>query len=253
MRNGDGHPWQWIIAALAVLVLLAVCGLGAYFIVADERRGRAGALATTSAPTALPRDISSRAVDPEPLTVDEVFPDQEIVINTNEAPYQVLKTQAVRDCTAAASDDLAKLLAGVDCSQVVRGTMRSPTRAYLVTAGIFNLVDADTADQVHERIKPIVTSRKGRFHGMPAGKGTDPVALSSAQVGWHVRGHFLVYCVIAKADGTAIRDNDPFAQQILFDMIELHLRNGVLERRATVLVSPPSKINPLPADRTGSH
>lgn len=233
-----GQHWHWTIGGLTALVLLAVCGLGTYFLVMDERQGRESARTAEPAPTALPRDISSRAVDPDPLSVKEVFPEKEIVINAEEPPYQVLKTQAVRDCRTAGVGDLVKLIGELDCSQVVRGTLRSPNRAYLVTAGVLNLADAALAERAHERIKPIVEGRKGRFQGMVAGRGTDPVVLSSAQVGWHVRGHFLVYCVIAKADGAAIRDNDPFAQQILFDMIELHLRGGVLERRATIPVSP---------------
>lgn len=227
------------------LVLLAVCALGTYFLVMDERQGRGAAQRAGLAPTAIPRDISSRAVDPEPLTVDEVFPDQNIVINADEPPYQVLKRQAARDCRVAAAGGLVTLIGELGCSQVVRGTLRSPTRAYLVTAGILNLGDADRADRAHERIKPIVAGRKGRFQGMLAGRGTDPVVLSSAQVGWHVRGHFLVYCVIAKADGTAIQDNDPVAQQILYDLIEVHLRGGVLQRRATVPVSPAPDTAPV--------
>lgn len=229
------------------MVLLGVCGLGSYFLVLDERQGRSGRLAAEPAPTALPRDISSRAVDPEPLSAEEVFPDKEILINVDEPAYQVLKTQAAVDCRTAAAGDLIDLLGELDCSQVVRATLRSPTRAYLVTAGIFNLGDATLADRAHQQIKPIVDGRKGRFQGMLAGKGTDPVVLASAQVGWHVRGHFLVYCVIAKADGSQIRDDDPYARQILFDMIEVHLRGTVLERRATVPVSPTPAAGQPPA------
>lgn len=236
--------WQWIIGGLTVLTLLGICGLGSYFLVLDERQGRNGRLSAEPAPTALTRDISSRRVDPEPLSAEEVFPDKEILVNAEEPPYQVLKTQAATDCRTAAAGELIDLIDELDCSQVVRATLRSPTRAYLVTAGIFNLGDATLADRAHEQIKPIVDDRRGRFQGMLAGEGTDPVVLASAQVGWHVRGHFLVYCVIAKADGSQIRDDDPYARQILFDMIEVHLRGTVLERRATVLVSPTPEAGP---------
>lgn len=237
-----------IISTLSVLVLLAVCGLGSYLIVVDEQQGRkAGASMASPAPTALSRDISSRKVDPTPLTTKEVFPAKKIVINPAEAPYEVLKTQASKDCRLATIGAVHKLLADQGCNQVVRGTLRSPTRAYLVTTGIFNLADAAGADSAHEKIKPIVDEGKGRFLGMAAGKGTEPVALSSAQVGWHKRGHFLVYCVIARADGKAIKDGDPYARQILYDMIELHLRSGVLERRATVPVTAAPSGSPSPA------
>jgi len=227
--------WQMVIVALSVLMLLGVCGLGSYLIVIDERQGRK--IRAAPAPTALPRDISSRKVDPAPLTVKEVFPSKKIVIPTGET-YRVLKTQAVKDCRATVTEKLRNLLAELGCTQVVRGTLRSPTGDYLVTAGIANLQDLAAADAAHEKIKPLVDAQKGRFLGMSAGKGTYAIGFSSAQVGWHTRGHFLVYCVIAKSNGKAIGENDPYARQILYDMIELHLRGTVLERRATVLVTP---------------
>ena len=46
------------------------------------------------------------------------------------------------------------------------------------------------------------------------------------------RGHFLVYCVIARVDGQPIGANDQAAQKILSDVIELHLRGAVLDKRA---------------------
>ena len=225
--------WQWLIAGLGVLVMLAICGLSTFFIVLDERRGQAlSGVRPAAVPTAIPRDISSRLVDPEPLTSNEVFPSAEIVINPGEPAYQVLKTQTTDDCRTAAAGEIARLLVILGCEQVVRGTLRSPNQAHLVTTGVFNLADLASAEQAHREIKPIVDGRRGRFHGMAAGPGTEPVVLSSAQVGWHVRGHFLVYCVIARADGAAIVDGDPFARQILFDMIEVHLRGEVLQQRA---------------------
>lgn len=234
-----------VIGGLTGLVLLAVCGLSGYFIVADERQGRA-ARAVGAAPTALPRDISSREVDPTPLTAREVFPGDEIVINPDETPYRVLRTQENKDCGKAVAGEIGKLLKDVGCSQVVRGTLRAPNKSYLVTAGVFNLEDRTGAEWAHEKIRPLVNTEKGRFQGMVAGKETEAIALSSAQVGWHVRGHYLVYCVIARADGKAVAADDPYAQQILYDMIELHLRGTVLEKRATVPVGETPGPTPAP-------
>lgn len=200
--------------------------------VADERKARA--IGAGPAPTVLPRDISSRTIDPAPLTAEEVFPTAGIVINQQEPPYQVIKSQAVEDCRVAASNSIADLLDESSCTQVVRATLRSPTGEYLVTAGVFNLEDAVAADRAHQQIKPVVNGQQGRFHGMVAGKDTEPIGMPSAQLGWHVRGHFLVYAVIARVDGEQVGAGDPIARQILSDMIELHLRGNVLERRATV-------------------
>lgn len=230
-------------AGLGVLTMLAVCGFGSYLIVKDEQRGSRSAAAQPP-PTARPKDISSRAADPAPLSPAEVFPTEQIVISPGEPPYQVLKTQASGNCTVATSGGVTGLVRSLGCSQVVRGTLRSPTGGYLVTAGVFNLVDQAAADRAHASLKPLVDGGKGRFSGLAAGKGTEPIALSSAQVGWHVRGHFLVYCVIARADGKPIRAGDPYARQILFDLVELHLRSGILERRAVVSATEPTASHP---------
>ncbi|MFC6019636.1 hypothetical protein ACFP2T_25930 [Plantactinospora solaniradicis] len=233
------RTWQWVVGSLGVLVLLGICGLSSYFFVVDEPYGRDARTADSTPPPAnLTRDISSRAADPTPLTVKEVFPGKEVVIAAEESKYELLKTQASEDCELAADGELGALLVDLGCSQFVRGTVRSPTGAYLATAGIVNLTDAAGASSAHEKIEPIVAGKKGRFLGLSAGRGTEAVTRDSAQAGWHERGHFLIYCVVAKANGSTIGEEDVFARQVLTDMIEAHLRGKVLEQRATAPSAP---------------
>jgi hypothetical protein len=222
-----------LLGALGALVLLAVCGFGSWLIVQDERKGTDARAAVAPTPTTVPRDITSRTADPKPLTTAEVFPTKAIVINPAEPPYQVLKSQAVKDCKVAAAGQIADLLAELGCSQVVRATLRSPTGDYLVTGGIFNLEDKAGSEFAREKIGPIVNNGNGRFAGMVAGKDTEPLATSSAHVGWDIRGHYLIYCVIARTDGKKFAEDDPYAKQILFDIVEMHLRDKVLAKRAT--------------------
>ena len=59
----------------------------------------------------------------------------------------ILETQASPDCKAAATEQLATLLASAGCTQVVRATMKSPNQEYLITAGIFNLTTEKAATQ----------------------------------------------------------------------------------------------------------
>lgn len=230
--------WQAIITCLGVVALLSVCGLSSFFIVADERQGR-DAMASGAAPPAVPRDIGSREVDPEPLSVAEVFPGKQLAPDPTQPPYRVLRTQASKDCRGAAAGRVARLLHELGCTQVVRGTLRTSDERYLVTAGVFNLADVEGAEWAREKIKPMVEAEQGRFHGLLAGRGTEAIALSSAQVGWHVRGHYLVYCVVARADRKPIADGDPRVSQILTDLLETHLRGTVIERRATAPISGP--------------
>jgi hypothetical protein len=218
---------------LGGLALLATCGLGSYFLLADEWQGRSMRTSDIAGASAPSRDISSRAVDPAPLTTEEVFPDQTLVIAAGEQPYQVLKSQAGNNCRSAVTAGIGDLLNQAGCSQFVRGTLRAPDGSYLLTGGIFNMADAAGADRVRQQVKPMVNGGTQRFLGMSAGKGTESVALASLQAGWHVRGHFLVYCVIAATDGQPISSADPYAQRILFEIIEQYLRGSVLQRRAT--------------------
>ena len=113
------HRWIAALSVIGVLVLVAACGLGTYFMVNDERKGPAEA-STGSSQGPKERDISSRAVDAAALTEAEVFPSDKIVAVANEPPYQILKTQIAADCSVAAADDLGKLLVSQGCNQVVR-------------------------------------------------------------------------------------------------------------------------------------
>jgi hypothetical protein len=233
-----GHPrsrlWMGTLVLVGVVVVLAVCSLGTYFVVNDERHGPADIRSGASGPPLQKRDISSRTVDPAPLTEAEVFPNPKIIAAANEPPYQVLKTQTATDCKIAATDELAALLQRGGCAQVVRATLKSPNGAYLITAGIFNLIDEAAATQVHGAIKDVVDGQKGRFNGLAAGQGTEAIIRAPTHLGWNVRGHFLVYCVIARTDGQPFANGDAFPQQIIFDLVETHLRDGIIGARAVV-------------------
>jgi hypothetical protein len=225
---------QLLMSALGAMIMFAVCGLSAFVIIADERRGHgAEASEVTARPSASLHDISSRAVDAAPLAVEEVFPTSEISVVPGAAPYQVRMTHIDTDCHIATTGKLGALLDRHGCNQVVRATMVAPGEGYVVTAGIFNLTDEAATKTVLAQVKLLVDSGQGSFAGMAVGVGTEPVGLKSAQVGWHSRGHFIVYCVIARPDGQVIHDDDPTAQRIVVDLIESYLRQGVIGRRAT--------------------
>lgn len=219
---------------VGVLAVLATCGAFSYQLVQDELAGRNAQAGIGEPSPTVPRDISSREVDPEPLTVEEVFPEEEIVVNPEEPPYQVLKTEASEDCTVAAADQLASLLDDLGCNQVVRATFRSPTEDYLITGGVLNLATRDGAEQAYEDIKPLIEDGTGRFLGLLAGDGTEPIVLSETVLFWDFRGHYLMYAVVARADGEEFSATDNrYADLVSWDIIEVHLRGGVLEARAT--------------------
>lgn len=237
--------WKKALSVLGVVAVLAVCAVGSFLMVVDEQKGNQAQANSSPPPTATPVDITSREVDPKPLTAAEVFPGTQIVIDPNKPTevYTVIKPQVLTDCRAAASGEITKLITSLGCTQVVRGTMKSPNGAYLVTGGIVNLDTVASAEKAYEAIKPIVDDGKGRFLGYAPDRQakksiTKPLALASTHAGWNIKGHYLVYCVIARSDGEEIAVGDPFAKQILYDVIEFYLRGKVLEDRATDPIAP---------------
>ncbi|WP_433052410.1 hypothetical protein [Dactylosporangium sp. CS-033363] len=237
VRPGGPRPHRWVamLSVIAVVVVLGACGVGTWFILKDEKNGPDSAKSSqTSAPKK--RDISSRDVDPKPLSEAEVFPTNNIVAAPNEPPYVILTTRADKDCKVAATEELATLLAGAGCTEVVRATMKSPTEEYLITAGIFNVSSEQVAAKTFDGIKPIVDGQKGRFAGMSvgAGTGTDALVRAPTQLGWNYKGHFITYCVIARVDGNNFAPGDAYPNQITYDIVETYLDNGIIENRSII-------------------
>jgi hypothetical protein len=229
----NSSKWRVALASVGVAVLLAVCSVSTWLVFQDELSGSKGgsnAAAPNETPPPPPRDISSRQVDPDPLTDVEVFP-ADTISGANGAAYTLLKKEAVDDCTKAATDDLVTLLTTNGCSQVVRGTLKSADGTYLITAGVFNLNDEQSALNAHENINATVAAQKGRFTGLLAGAGTEVLVRAPMILGWHARGHFLAYCVIARADGQGFDQADKTYTQIQADILTTHLRDGIIGAR----------------------
>ncbi|MEH1012155.1 hypothetical protein V6U90_03385 [Micromonospora sp. CPCC 206060] len=235
-RTGHRRSRGAIVATAALLVLVAGSAVTVPLLIGNSRTPDPAppAAAPPTDPIfgdVMPDDLQSRTVDPQPLTAKEVFPARDLVVTDGGPAYRVLKTHSSASCGVAATGAINDLLKQLGCNQVVRGTLRTPDGTYLMTAGLFNLADRDGAEQARDRIKSLVDRREGRFQGMPAGRGTEAVARSSARVGWQAQGHYLAYCVVARADGKSIRSGDQTTRNILTDLLEGHLRQGVLARR----------------------
>ncbi|MFI5832335.1 hypothetical protein ACIA5A_01490 [Micromonospora sp. NPDC051300] len=236
-RRGGGRVWQTLIGGAAVLLLLSLTGLAVAALL-DERAAAPPAGQPTAQPTVAETnppsgsDLDSRDTDQAPLTVKELFPGKQLVVTDGKPAYRVLKTQTSANCALAATGEIADLLVRLGCNQVVRGTLRSPDGDHLLTAGLFNLTDVASTQRVRDRIRPLLDERQGRFRGLAAGDDTEAVEKAAARVGWQVRGHYLAFCLVTRADGERIPTDDTVAREIMYDLIELHLNRGVLDRRA---------------------
>jgi len=78
------------------------------------------------------------------------------------------------------------------------------------------------------------------------GTGTDAITRAPTQLSWNYRGHFIAYAVIARTDGQAFAQNDPYPNQITFDIVETYLENGIIGARAAVPPKPSAAASVLP-------
>src|SRR4051812_12427885 len=208
---------QFLTRSLATLIVLGVTGMIAFLIVADERRGVPAEASTTREADG---ELASRAADPAPLTLQEVFPDPAEVHPAGTAAYGITMTHIDSDCRIATYGTLGALLADQGCSQVVRASLTAPYGDYQVTAGRFTLADAAGASALDDELRHLVETGDGSFAAMAAGEpGTDPATPPASQVGWHSRGHYLLYCVISRPGGAVVPNSDPNAARITADLV----------------------------------
>ena len=217
---------QLLSRTLGVLIVLGLIAMVGLSMVTGGRHGR-------PAPAADPDPLVSRVVDAVPLTVDEVFPDRASVRPAGAPAYRIAVTHSDADCGSATTGTLGSVLAGQGCVQVVRAGLVAPYHGYRVTAGLFNLADANGAAAVDGMLRRMIETGDGGLASLPA----DPDASPTAPVGWRVRGHYLLYCVITGSDGALVAGDDPDAQRITADLVDDYLGDTVLDRRAATHTS----------------
>lgn len=222
-------------SGIAAVIMAGICGLSSFFVIADERRG----IGAPDDPRAAVTDrvIASRQTDGRPLSIGEVFPDQQIRLVSGATPYRVRMTHIDTDCDIATTGGTGDVLHSYGCNQVVRAALTAPYGDYQVTAGVFNLQDETGAARTSERVRELVETGAGSFAAMAAGAapGTDPRAQPLAQVSWQERGHYLLYCVIARPDRRLVTDDDQYARRITADLLESYLGDEIIGARTLPL------------------
>ncbi len=217
-----------VLGVLAIVALVGVLIFGGYIAFA----GNSGS--TTPTPPK-GHDIGSQQTDATPLTVAELFPAGSVnpagTAASAAKPYPVVKSQASADCKTAVVGNLADVLSTAGCTQVVRATLTSPDNTYVLTAGMFNLRDDASAKQAADGVQASVKANQGRLTGFAAGGTSDVIGRAPTRLGWDVQGHFLIYCVVARADGAQIAD-DATTKPIINDLVEKYLKGVVLKARA---------------------
>lgn len=218
---------QFMVRVLAAVILLALISMTAFFVLAGRRGGGESAEADPVEAGML----ASRTADAAPLTVEEVFPDRTALRPPGVSPYRITMIHIDANCRTATTGELGDLLTQHGCSQIVRAGLVAPYGDYRVTAGLFNLADAAGAVDVDNVLRGLVETGDGGFATLPAGRA-DPDDPPTAQIGWHTRGHYLLYCVINRPDGSVVAADDPYAARITGDLVDTYLGTSVLGRRA---------------------
>jgi hypothetical protein len=164
------------------------------------------------------------------MTAADVFPSADIVADPSYPPYkQQGEIQVADDCRVGANGEVGKLLVAVGCNQVVRGVFGSPDGGYLVTAGIFNLPDDASATKASSDIEGLVNGGQGRFTGYISDVNQNLVmGRAPTNLAWEVRGHFIVYTVVARTDGAEISADDAGVKLVVYDILRKYLRDKII-------------------------
>jgi len=220
-------PWVVTIGLISAVVVLAACGFGSYLLFQNE--GEVGV--TDGNGTTIKRDISSREVDPTPLTVQDVFPAAEWVAEEGVPPYRMVgEPQLSEDCAVAADRQGKTLLEEAGCSQFIRSTFVSWDDRFYVTAGVLNLPDQSTAETLQNDLVVLGGSATylGHLTGYQSSGDLSVFVRAKVSRTMEVHGHFLLYVVVARKDGADTGPDDEAAKVVTHDMLKLYLRDQVM-------------------------
>ncbi|GAA4907758.1 hypothetical protein LX16_3166 [Stackebrandtia albiflava] len=223
--------WLAALAVVMAVIAMSACGLGGWLMFSDDQVADGLTVPMDPTPSATespaPRPPVSREADPDPLTEAELFPGE--VITVSDARYPVVAVESVPGCEAAASEEMAALLAAGDCAEIVRATVLTADEEYAATVGVVNLADSAAATGLRDEIE---SGAGGAFTALRSDGVTSELGLSPTVLGFNTYGHFLVYAVIGVVDGEPPSREDPRVATLVADLVDGHLVSR-LESRAT--------------------
>jgi hypothetical protein len=242
--KGGSRFWLTSLTVLAVLVVIAACSVGGYFVFLDDAPSvnptasapvaASDAPSGSPSPSANPVDITSRTTDPRPLTVKEMFPSKKISVqddNTGKTrSYQVVRTQSMRGCSKGVTGKLPSALQRLGCTQVVRAAVNSTDGKYGATAGVFNLKKKGHSTT----LDPLIKKDQGSFTGLEGPGASAKINKASLMMYWQEQGHYMVYVIICRGDGKQISNKDPRLGVMGTDLLISHLATRLAERTGTV-------------------
>ena len=213
-RGGRGDPRGRRVRQLPAHVRAAgECPGARVAAAADHRR------ASPASDTALGKwqHISSRADDPAPLSLAELYPAQ---FELNGSSYVRTAAATSKDCTLAVyGSDLQTALQTAHCSQVLRASYISGNGTMMGTVGVANLTSTSAAQKAGQ-----VTGPNEIIAPLAAQKGpTSKLGNGTGVVQAEIKGHYLI---LMWAEFTSLKSPSTSAQRQQLEQFAADLVTG---------------------------
>ena len=234
-RRSSRVAW---LAAVAVLILAG--GGYAVYKYLYEPRVNAPVPSTLRLPTDAPgspdynpalghwQHIGSRTQDPEPLTLQQLFPAQ---FDLNGSSYVRTAAELSKNCSLAVfGSDLQAALQDGHCTQVLRASYISGNGTMMGTVGVANLTSSSAAQKAGQ-----VTGPQEIIAPLAAQKGpTSKLGNGTGVVQAEIKGHYLIlvyaeYANLKSPSGTAQRQAlEQFATNLVTGSANINLSTRML-------------------------
>jgi hypothetical protein len=216
----------WLALAIALVV---VAGALAGYKFLYEPRVNAPVSSSLRLPTNAPgspgfdqalgkwQHIGSRAQDPSPLTLAELFPPQ---FELDGSSYVRTAAAVSKDCTQAVfGASLQAALQAGHCTQVLRASYISGNGTMMGTVGVANLIGSNAASKVGQ-----TTGTKEIIAPLAAQKGpTSKLGNGTGVVQAEIKGHYLI---LMWAEFTSLKSPSTSAQRQQLEQFAASLVSG---------------------------
>jgi hypothetical protein len=223
-RRSSRAAW---LAAAAVLVIAAGAGAGYKFLyeprvnapvppslrLPTDAAGSPGVAATLSGW----QHIATRAKDPQPLTLQQLFPPQ---FELNGSSYVRTAADVTKNCTLAVfGANLQAALQSGHCTQVLRASYISGNGTMMGTVGVANLTSSSAAQAAGKTTGPqeIIAPLAGQKG--PTKKLGDGTGVVQAEI----KGHYLIFMW---AEFTSLKSPSTSAQRQQLEQFAVSLVTG---------------------------
>ena len=214
--------------ATAAVVIVAAGGYAVYKYL-YEPRVNAPVPSTLRLPTNAPgspgfdpalgkwQHIGTRSQDPEPLTLDELFPPE---FELNGSSYVRTAAAVSKDCSLAVfGSDLQTALQAGQCTQVLRASYLSGNGTMMGTIGVANLSSSSAAQQAGQ-----ITGPKEIIAPLAAQAGpTSKLGNGTGVVQAEIKGHYLI---LMWAEFTSLKSPATAAQRQQLEQFATNLVTG---------------------------